>query len=150
MTDGSSNTMAVAECLLGQRTAVSGPLPGPREAQRLAGTLSGSPIAGGPGLSGVFNPDLSAFAASCTSWQGERGFGWIVGKPVSTTFSAYLSPNSPVPDMARHGIGARSSHPGGVHAALGDGSVRFLADSIELDVWRALATCAGGEVVGRL
>jgi prepilin-type N-terminal cleavage/methylation domain-containing protein/prepilin-type processing-associated H-X9-DG protein len=43
---------------------------------------------------------------------------------------------------------ARSFHSGGVNASLADGSVRFVSDSVNLAVWRALATRAGGEVVG--
>jgi prepilin-type processing-associated H-X9-DG protein len=42
---------------------------------------------------------------------------------------------------------ARSRHPGGVNALLGDGSVRFFADSIDPATWSALGTRAGGEVV---
>ncbi len=44
-------------------------------------------------------------------------------------------------------ITSRSYHPGGVHALLGDGSVRFVADSIDGFVWRHLGTVQGGEVV---
>ena len=38
---------------------------------------------------------------------------------------------------------ARSQHPGGVMALSGDGHVRFYSDTIDLFVWRALATYAG-------
>ncbi|MGH7170148.1 MAG: DUF1559 domain-containing protein [Gemmataceae bacterium] len=41
----------------------------------------------------------------------------------------------------------RSRHPGGVNFALADGSVHFIPDKIDLGVYRALATVAGGEVV---
>jgi prepilin-type N-terminal cleavage/methylation domain-containing protein/prepilin-type processing-associated H-X9-DG protein len=44
-------------------------------------------------------------------------------------------------------INARSHHPGGVNALLGDGSVRFVKSTIDGMVWRALGTVAGGEVV---
>ncbi len=42
---------------------------------------------------------------------------------------------------------ASSRHPEGVNAALMDGSVRFVANGINLLVWRALSTRAGGEVI---
>ena len=44
-------------------------------------------------------------------------------------------------------INARSYHPGGVSALLGDGSVRFVKSTIDGMVWRSLGTVAGGEVV---
>jgi hypothetical protein len=42
---------------------------------------------------------------------------------------------------------ARSDHPGGVNALLGDSSVRFVKSTVDGMVWRALGTVAGGEVV---
>jgi prepilin-type N-terminal cleavage/methylation domain-containing protein/prepilin-type processing-associated H-X9-DG protein len=44
----------------------------------------------------------------------------------------------------------RSYHPGGVNSVFGDGSVRFLADGVNLAVYQALGTRAGGEVPGDL
>jgi prepilin-type N-terminal cleavage/methylation domain-containing protein/prepilin-type processing-associated H-X9-DG protein len=44
-------------------------------------------------------------------------------------------------------VGARSRHSGGVNAALADGSVRFVANGIDLVTWRGLGTRANGEVV---
>jgi prepilin-type N-terminal cleavage/methylation domain-containing protein/prepilin-type processing-associated H-X9-DG protein len=43
---------------------------------------------------------------------------------------------------------ARSFHPGGVNALLGDGSVRFVKSSVDGYTWRALGTVSGAEVVG--
>ena len=45
-------------------------------------------------------------------------------------------------------ITASSLHTGGVHLALADGSVRFISDSIDRKVWRALGTRSGGESIG--
>lgn len=45
-------------------------------------------------------------------------------------------------------ITARSYHAGSVHASLMDGSVRSVSNSISIDVWRALGTIQGNEVVG--
>ena len=42
---------------------------------------------------------------------------------------------------------ARSRHSGGVNAVLGDGSVRFVRDSISLQTWQAAASISGGEVL---
>ena len=40
---------------------------------------------------------------------------------------------------------ARSNHPGGVNVMMADGSLRFVGDAVDADVWKALATIAGGE-----
>lgn len=41
---------------------------------------------------------------------------------------------------------ARSNHAGGVNVGMGDGNVRFVADNIDVNAWRALSTYTGGEV----
>jgi prepilin-type processing-associated H-X9-DG protein len=40
-----------------------------------------------------------------------------------------------------------SKHAGGVNLLLGDGSVKFIKDSVSLQTWRALGTRNGGEVI---
>jgi prepilin-type N-terminal cleavage/methylation domain-containing protein len=48
-----------------------------------------------------------------------------------------------------HGTGAPYSfHTGGAQFALGDGSVRFISENVSFSLFIALATPAGGEVVG--
>lgn len=47
---------------------------------------------------------------------------------------------NPLRNMAKH-------RPGGFHVALMDGSIRFIANTVDLDVFRALLTRAGGEPV---
>jgi len=94
-----------------------------------------------------------------------RGFAWWNG---GAHFETYLSPNSSQPDILEDisycvptdgynppcagptsanptNIAARSRHPNGVMACLCDGSVRFIANSINLDTWRGLGTAAGKE-----
>jgi prepilin-type N-terminal cleavage/methylation domain-containing protein/prepilin-type processing-associated H-X9-DG protein len=44
-------------------------------------------------------------------------------------------------------VTARSYHPGGVNSLFGDGSVRFIKNSINWTTWRALGSIASGEVV---
>jgi prepilin-type N-terminal cleavage/methylation domain-containing protein/prepilin-type processing-associated H-X9-DG protein len=58
----------------------------------------------------------------------------------------------PPPDVSyqmwNRGIQKASSwHPGGVNLLMLDGSVRFVSESIDLGVWRAISTHAGGEQV---
>ncbi len=43
--------------------------------------------------------------------------------------------------------GARSRHAGGVNALMGDGSVRFVKNSVNMPTWMGLHTIAGGEVL---
>ncbi|MFO0808561.1 MAG: DUF1559 domain-containing protein [Gemmataceae bacterium] len=60
-------------------------------------------------------------------------------------------PNNPPcsnsPNVYAHKA-ARSRHTGGVNAVFGDGGVRFIRNSIDLNTWRALGTMNGGEVGG--
>lgn len=49
---------------------------------------------------------------------------------------------------ANNGITFRSRHPGGAQFVLGDASARFIAQTIDFTVYRALASRAGGEVTG--
>ena len=44
-------------------------------------------------------------------------------------------------------MGFKSLHPGGANFCLADGSTRFLNDSINFDLYKALSTRAGGEAV---
>jgi prepilin-type processing-associated H-X9-DG protein len=43
---------------------------------------------------------------------------------------------------------ARSKHTGGVNVLLGDGSVRFVSNSVDPNTWRGLGTMNGGEILG--
>lgn len=43
---------------------------------------------------------------------------------------------------------ARSTHPGGVSAALCYGSVRFISNSVDLTTWRNLGASQDGQVLG--
>ncbi|MDX2036969.1 MAG: DUF1559 domain-containing protein [Isosphaeraceae bacterium] len=84
------------------------------------------------------------------------GFGrwWFWTGRDQTLYSHAQTPNGTLPDClvlsSEVGFGmvsARSFHPRGVDLLMGDGSVRFVKDSIDLSVWRGLATRSGLEVV---
>jgi prepilin-type processing-associated H-X9-DG protein len=65
---------------------------------------------------------------------------------------AVHTPNNAAYDCLAGNVGARTAarsyHPGGVNVLFLDGSVRFIKNSVNLNAWRAIATIAGGEVVG--
>jgi prepilin-type processing-associated H-X9-DG protein len=45
-------------------------------------------------------------------------------------------------------VACRSCHTGGVNVAMGDGSVRFMNNGVDLlTVWRPMVTINGGELV---
>ena len=93
-------------------------------------------------------------------------FGFTSGDDPAWYYSSFQmgaynhlkTPNSRVPDCGKGSIpddeseganvAARSYHTGGVQTVLADGSVKFVSDSIDLGVWAAAGTRAGGEVQG--
>ena len=152
LADGSSCTIMISESLLGSdcETHESGPRDAKRQMAKMCSSFSFN--SDGPGLAGVSNPNLADIVAGASAWQGIRGGAWIWGRQAATTFCAYMPPNTPVPDMGANATGffsARSNHSGGVNVLFADGSVRFIADTIEPRTWRALGTRAGGETTGK-
>ena len=71
-------------------------------------------------------------------------------------FSAYFPPNDSLHAKYEcyaysngNYYGVWSQHPGGVNACFTDGAVRFVNSSVDLTVWKAISTIAGGEAVGK-
>jgi prepilin-type N-terminal cleavage/methylation domain-containing protein/prepilin-type processing-associated H-X9-DG protein len=148
MTDGSSNTLVISEALLGAGfdTVGSSPSVPRRQHANVSKLVTTDKINGG-----TIPPMTDSLCASPPVWTGERSMAWVYGLHSSTTFNAYLTPNSKTSDCTAHGTGrmkAASQHPGGVNVVLGDGSVRFVSETITLDTWRALATRAHGDLIG--
>jgi prepilin-type processing-associated H-X9-DG protein len=83
----------------------------------------------------------------------DAGSSWMIPGAIYSQFFASAPPNSRVPDCGVETIGgqgvfaARSYHPGGLNAAMADGSVRWVSAGIQADVWRGLATRAGAEIL---
>lgn len=100
------------------------------------------------------NPN-DASPTNCASptkgtWYAQRSAKWILGNYGNALYNHYYGPNSSTWDcmnMAQQkGLtAARSMHSGGVSLLYCDGSVRFTDDAVAIDLWRALATIAGGE-----
>lgn len=82
----------------------------------------------------------------------DSGNWWLFFGTRFTAFTTSAPPNSRIPDCGTpsgNGTGlftARSNHPGGVNAAMADGSVRWFTNSIDPEVWRALGTRNRGDL----
>ena len=142
MRDGLSNTVALAERLVG--SAAAGLYP----------------------EGNYFSADPSEANGGC--WSRENwirrcqaitrdspvvttmGHGWLYSDYESTNYNHILAPNSPVPDCGAlyHGVvTSRSWHRGGVNVSMGDAQARFISEEIDIEVWRALGTRASGDIV---
>jgi prepilin-type N-terminal cleavage/methylation domain-containing protein len=133
-------------------------------------TESSLPASAPLGLSAfVDGTSQTLLASEVIVGQGQdlRGFSWWGD---AAAFEAFMTPNSTFPDVLFSPAycndqppnppctsvttalpdmyAARSRHsPGGVNAAMGDASVRFVKNSINIQLWRALSTTRGGEVI---
>lgn len=137
--DGTSHTIVFSETLLGNgSTSSTAPV---RDHDMVAWIGHGS----------ATNPNVAALASGPVwQWYGYRGYSWILGKAYSSTFSSYVPPNPNHPDVTQLSYGwfsARSHHTGGVNVALADGSVRFVTESIDLDLWHNAGSIADREVM---
>jgi prepilin-type N-terminal cleavage/methylation domain-containing protein/prepilin-type processing-associated H-X9-DG protein len=157
--DGTSNTIAFAENLVGDGSAAN-----------FSATSGLFGIALGPAE--VFDasanwPTVQAGLQLCNAAFNSRsianlsnisGNKWMKGGASDTMFNTVVTPNSQTYpwawcsdasnanneiEIARAG----SSHPGGVNVLLADGSVRFIKNSIDQATWFALGTKASGEVI---
>ncbi len=120
-------------------------------------------LAADPGL-----PDPTALCGLGGQFKKDSGHTeWVDARAHQTGFTAVFGPNTKVSctlsgtvydvdwTNQREGtsataptwaaVTARSYHPAGLNVALMDGSVRWVSDTIQLDVWRAMITRAGGE-----
>ena len=123
--DGTSNTLALSELLVGHACTVRG-VHSFQEGPVIM--VDYSPNDPTPDLVRWCDPadGLSNAAAPCLWSSGNWG-------TLSQT------------NMVLHT--SRSAHPGGVQTVLCDGSVHFVNQTIALSVWQALSTPAGGEAV---
>ena len=163
VTDGSSNTIAVSESLIGEDTvrdssgAFSSAMP--ERGYKFILGFGGSPDLTDFKCNGSMN-----YNSSAGNGNDPRGFAWCSGEYRSAAYNHYYPPNAkqfdcitsvtvdPTPPPAQPILysaygwrAARSGHPGGVNGAMLDGSVRFFNESIDLVAWQALATRGNAE-----
>jgi prepilin-type processing-associated H-X9-DG protein len=96
-----------------------------------------------------------------TVHESRAGESWLIGGFHSTNYNHCAPPNWGGPDCGYLPAGddihsrfqqdgvfsARSRHRGGVNALFMDGSVHPVRDTVDISVWRAIATHAGGEPI---
>ena len=131
LVDGSSNTMAVSECLLGTPYTCR------------ASCSTSDSTATDNGTDGV---------TLTKDENGARGYSWYQGLNASWAYNTLLGPNDKLTQNHEWGASsasgsyaARSKHPGGVNVGMADGSVKFASDTVDKTIWQAASTIAGGE-----
>jgi prepilin-type N-terminal cleavage/methylation domain-containing protein len=128
VSDGLSNTMALGETIQGQWNNDDG--------SGATNDLRGLIWWGtGTYFTGYLGPN---------SKTGDRFHNSLGTK---TSLDSAKFPIGPVPANHENYIASRSYHSGGVQTAMGDGSVKFRSDTINIDVWRALSSSRGGESI---
>jgi prepilin-type N-terminal cleavage/methylation domain-containing protein len=157
--DGTSNVIAASESIKGDNisgTTTAATFDPKREVNRAIALPSGAPN------TMWTQGQVNAYQNSCltTFPTGEYGTGrreWMNGIHGETVFNTMAPPNWAGPDCYAGGGGwydaagvfpARSRHTGGVQALLGDGSVRFISDNIDLIQWQRLGHVSDGNSLG--
>ena len=107
---------------------------------------------------------LDAYGVACqagiTSHHSAGGSSWMNPMMYQTMFNTLDTPNSKnATCYSCSGCGdgdgegnfpARSRHVGGVHVLMGDGVVKFVGDSINLDSWQTAGTIRSNDTGGEL
>ena len=140
VTDGTSNTALSSERLLGD---FNQGIASPRRDIYVSPTWPSTPEEAFQNCEAVDNTSIPS--------NGESGSGapWLDGFLHTSIYKHVAPPNRKSCYMypARLVMTASSMHPGGVNVGLIDGSVKFVKDTINRDVWRALGSINGGEVL---
>ena len=167
--DGSSNTIAYAEWLVGDSRGVYYGGQNPPSLYRGNGITNASGTAPSQ-LSASQNQAaiLAGLQTCATQFKSTgvqiadiKGYRWAIGNTGFALFNAVQTPNDSQyrfglcrfdnrtglwPDNSTF-IGAASNHPGGANTLFADGSVKFIKDTVARNVWWGLGTRDGGEVI---
>jgi prepilin-type processing-associated H-X9-DG protein len=157
MTDGTSNTLAFSEALVGNR--FGGPLPGNSTGNVGSAGAANQVDVGrlGNAIQLLKTDDATCQAAFLTNGGTGRGNHWGCGALGYSMFNTVYPPGATKWSACRmdccaqaehaHYQNANSNHSGGVNALLADGSVKFIKNSINWPTWWGLGTVSLGEVI---
>jgi prepilin-type N-terminal cleavage/methylation domain-containing protein len=138
ITDGLTNTAFMSEQILGPG------IPPPSSSTRVDPRLYYASIhAHAPVNDGV--------CAGASTFVSDRGSRWADGEVQYGLYDHHYPPNPPQWDCIAIEFSwkaARSRHIGGVNLLLGDASVRFVNNNVDLGTWQALGSISGREPVG--
>jgi prepilin-type N-terminal cleavage/methylation domain-containing protein/prepilin-type processing-associated H-X9-DG protein len=158
--DGTSNTAMISEVLTGHNnpgSVRSGDSNANNWKRVHFNTNLQSRTQGAAGAMAIVNACRS-LPPTAVGLGGARG-DWFLMYPAYVNYGVYnhtMPPNTRacsnahISDWGQDVWGAApptSNHSGGVNMAMGDGSVRFIKDSVGLQAWWALGTRAGGETI---
>ena len=142
--DGTSNTLAVSESLLAFESAPAQPEGEQWRRMNAISNLGGTSA----DIADYKEANLESYKTYAT--YSQCGFPWMVARATNAGFGAWKVPNEHLPSIWFRGQellywGASSEHRGCVNAATVDGAVHTISDSIDREVWRALASADQGE-----
>ena len=151
--DGLSNTLMVSEHLTGDNngsTLMPGKSSEPRSAAPFGGTNWQFPTAA----------EMDTWGQACAAQLvhlGTNGSQWISPEPTQSVLNTAAPPNWKWPNCQNNSSGfssdrdglfsPRSRHPGGVNAALGDGSIRFISETIDFNTFQWLGARADAKSI---
>jgi prepilin-type N-terminal cleavage/methylation domain-containing protein/prepilin-type processing-associated H-X9-DG protein len=159
-TDGTSNTVAFNEVLIGDNSTASangaevyGVLNWPDGKNSGQGGGDTQIMPNAAALLVQYIQQCDARRQTRTGEANDRHRYWTSPRNRQGAFSNHLlPPNSSHADCEGYNANAalataRSKHPGGVNSLFCDGSVKFIKGSIDPRIWWGLGTRAGGEVI---
>jgi prepilin-type N-terminal cleavage/methylation domain-containing protein/prepilin-type processing-associated H-X9-DG protein len=143
--DGTSNTAMWGEIRrgIGGGSATAGP---DLQPTMVPWDVVGVPNITTPTATGPCDQDPATVTGTIYRYAGNEYYRSFAFTSFYTHTKLPNAPTMDCTDLNGAHIGARSYHSGGVNIAFCDGSVHFIANSIDLTTWRAMGSRAGGEV----
>jgi prepilin-type processing-associated H-X9-DG protein len=125
LTDGTSNTLLMSECITTKGPGWDGPI------SEIQIAVGGQTFNAWLTPNARANEEVQRQCPAITDLNGIFGCANLGG---GQEFNAFFT--------------ARSKHPGGVNTAMADGAIRFVSNSVDLATWRGLSTANEGVPVG--